>query len=442
MCGEQQCASLQCGDETRMLEEQDGLEVARHASQRYVARLTSRVCSHVLQPPLLPESALVGVHSVSAKRHDRCLQHFVSEAPSMKQWYQDLERRDDHTVTVSCDLVVCETSLVHYTKRAKPQNRNSTHVDDAAQEARAASDIDEKYWKRRYNYFSRFDEGIRMDMGAWFEVTPESVAIHTADRLRGKVVVDGTCGVGGNAIQFAMTCPSVIAVDLDNSRLLDAAHNARVYGVHDRIEFVCDDFIHFAHSYSGSEVDVVFLSPPWGGPVHLDADYFSLKDIDGPDLVALFAAAAHLCKHVVLYLPRHIDLHEMVLLAASHNYSVIEVEKILFQYPTPHLKLCMVHFQPNVIANQLLPKSSCKKVGQQQRRCAQTVSQKSAASKGIRRNALAFLPPLVGPLMRCLYCRFHYIGRYVIMAILELERSRNDPEAPQTRRHVRGRQGP
>ena len=32
-------------------------------------------------------------------------------------------------------------------------------------------------------------------------MTPESVARHIADRLQYERVVDGTCGVGGNAIQ-------------------------------------------------------------------------------------------------------------------------------------------------------------------------------------------------------------------------------------------------
>ena len=41
------------------------------------------------------------------------------------------------------------------------------------------------------------------------QVTPESVAKHTADRLRGGLIVDGTCGVGGNAIQFALTSQKV-----------------------------------------------------------------------------------------------------------------------------------------------------------------------------------------------------------------------------------------
>merc|ERR1712070_501129 len=132
--------------------------------------------------------------------------------------------------------------------------------------------IDEKYWKRRYNYFSRFDEGVRMDTAAWFEVTPESVARHIADRMPYNIVVDGTCGVGGNAIQFAMTSSHVIAVDTDAGRLQDASHNAEIYGVQDRIEFICDDFAHFAEVYQGQRIDAVFLSPPWGGPAHLDAE--------------------------------------------------------------------------------------------------------------------------------------------------------------------------
>ena len=26
--------------------------------------------------------------------------------------------------------------------------------------------VQQRYWKRRYNYFARFDEGVRMDLGA------------------------------------------------------------------------------------------------------------------------------------------------------------------------------------------------------------------------------------------------------------------------------------
>lgn len=34
-----------------------------------------------------------------------------------------------------------------------------------------------KYWKQRYEIFSKYDEGILMTDDAWFSVTPESVAM-------------------------------------------------------------------------------------------------------------------------------------------------------------------------------------------------------------------------------------------------------------------------
>lgn len=44
----------------------------------------------------------------------------------------------------------------------------------------------------------------------WFSVTPERIAEHIAQRIHHSrvhvdVVVDAFCGVGGNAIQFALT---------------------------------------------------------------------------------------------------------------------------------------------------------------------------------------------------------------------------------------------
>ena len=56
------------------------------------------------------------------------------------------------------------------------------------------------------------------------------------------VIVDGFCGVGGNAIQFAFTCERVIAIDIDPAKIQLARHNAAVYGVADRIEFIVGDF--------------------------------------------------------------------------------------------------------------------------------------------------------------------------------------------------------
>lgn len=67
----------------------------------------------------------------------------------------------------------------------------------------------------------------------------------------------------------------MIALDTNPTRLALARHNAVIYGVADRIEFLLTDYLSFARSYlclpstTNRKIDVVFLSPPWGGPSYL-----------------------------------------------------------------------------------------------------------------------------------------------------------------------------
>ncbi|GAA5939480.1 hypothetical protein JCM1841_001549 [Sporobolomyces salmonicolor] len=133
----------------------------------------------------------------------------------------------------------------------------------------------EKYWSQRYRLFSLFDQGCQMDREGWFSVTPENIAVQIAERCRSSVIVDAFCGVGGNAIQFAFTCERVIALDTSPIRLACARHNAALYGVADRITFILADWVTWTEDYVArkqrgevkkeDEVEVVFLSPPWGG---------------------------------------------------------------------------------------------------------------------------------------------------------------------------------
>lgn len=73
---------------------------------------------------------------------------------------------------------------------------------------------------------------------------------------------------------------TVIAIDIDKDKLDCARHNAEVYGVANRIEFIHGDFLEVASQLTA---DVVFLSPPWGGPEYSNKPVFNLKDmpIDG-----------------------------------------------------------------------------------------------------------------------------------------------------------------
>lgn len=102
--------------------------------------------------------------------------------------------------------------------------------------------------------------GVRLDDEGRWSLTPESLALRLGERARATTVLDAGCGAGGNAIGFARAGARVIAVEQDAHRLADARHNARVYGVADRIQFVHGDAVNLAGT---TNADLVFCDPPW-----------------------------------------------------------------------------------------------------------------------------------------------------------------------------------
>ncbi|XP_061925683.1 trimethylguanosine synthase-like [Entelurus aequoreus] len=209
-------------------------------------------------------------------------------------------------------------------KKRKWANKQQQVPADMASEPGLA-----KYWAQRYRLFSRFDQGIRLDREGWFSVTPEKIAEHIALRVacnfsHAQLVIDAFCGVGGNAIQFALAGKRVLAVDIDPLRLDLARHNAAVYGVERHIDFVQGDFLQLAPRLRG---DVVFLSPPWGGPDYLTAQVFDLRTMMEPDGFHIFHVANQITDNIVYFLPRNADMDQVVSLAGAGGK--VEVEQNL-----------------------------------------------------------------------------------------------------------------
>ncbi|CEL60865.1 hypothetical protein RSOLAG1IB_04104 [Rhizoctonia solani AG-1 IB] len=200
-----------------------------------------------------------------------------------------------------------------------------------------------KYFAQRHRFFSLYDEGCLLDEEGWYSVTPEKIALQIAERCRCDTVIDAFCGVGGNTIAFAQTCERVIALDISPTRLAIARHNATIYGVADRIEFILCDYVSFARSLAsqGRHVDVVFLSPPWGGP-----SYISSSTEVGPNLgsedaqssiytlnnllpipgTEIFTISHKISRNVAMYLPRNTDIGEIGALAPPGENVEIEEE--------------------------------------------------------------------------------------------------------------------
>ena len=137
----------------------------------------------------------------------------------------------------------------------------------------------------------------------------------------------------------------VIALDTSPTRLALARHNAQIYGVADRIEFILSDYISFAKSYLSlpslslpqsenshqtRKIDVVFLSPPWGGPSYLAGSSddsasqmapsppsslghptYSLSSILPIPGAQLFDLTRQITRNVAFYLPRNTRLDEV-----------------------------------------------------------------------------------------------------------------------------------
>ncbi|XP_059616864.1 uncharacterized protein LOC132261868 [Phlebotomus argentipes] len=180
-----------------------------------------------------------------------------------------------------------------------------------------------KYWFKRFSLFSQFDMGVKMDRESWFSVTPEKVAAHIAERCRCDLIVDGFCGVGGNTIQFAMTCLKVIAIDIDPKKIEMAKHNATVYGVRDRIEFIVGDFTNLADTL---KADVVFLSPPWGGPEYSKEETYDLeKSLIPLSATELFAKSQKITENIAMFLPRNSNTQQLSVLAGPGG--AVEIEQ-------------------------------------------------------------------------------------------------------------------
>lgn len=218
-----------------------------------------------------------------------------------------------------------------------------------------------RYWSQRYTLFEAYDSGIYLTDDAWFGVTPEPVAqcvscpfpgpspVRLLLRPLNKVslgltsstkyrqiayevarvspskttIIDLFAGVGGNAIQFALSerWDRVIAVERDGDTLACAQNNAKIYEITNEITWVHADSFEYLKLaleqpnklHEALRIDpaatVLFASPPWGGPGYRTDDIFNLHEMEPYNLKRLHEAYKSL--DYALYLPRTSDLRQI-----------------------------------------------------------------------------------------------------------------------------------
>nr|XP_044998796.1 trimethylguanosine synthase isoform X2 [Jaculus jaculus] len=227
----------------------------------------------------------------------------------------------DHVAEEIADAPQIESKAKIKTKKKKNKNKK---INGLPPEIACDPEL-AKYWAQRYRLFSRFDDGIKLDREGWFSVTPEKIAEHIAGRVAQAftcdIVVDAFCGVGGNTIQFALTGKRVIAIDIDPDKIDLARNNAEVYGIADNIEFICGDFLLLAPCL---KADVVFLSPPWGGPDYATSETFDIRTMMSPDGFEIFRLSQKITNNIVYFLPRNADIDQVASLAGPGGQVEIE----------------------------------------------------------------------------------------------------------------------
>jgi hypothetical protein len=94
------------------------------------------------------------------------------------------------------------------------------------------------------------------------------------------ILIDAFAGPGGNTIAFARSgkWKRVYAIEKDSAVLQCAKHNAKIYGVEDKITWFEGDCFHILKNQLKdlAPYSVVFGSPPWGG-MSVSSFLFSLR---------------------------------------------------------------------------------------------------------------------------------------------------------------------
>ena len=164
------------------------------------------------------------------------------------------------------------------------------------------------FWEQRYYYFKKFDKGIKMDYESWYSVTPEEIAKYTAKLIKGKSIIDGFCGCGGNVIQFSRYCSKVYAIDIYKEKLDICKNNCKVYKCQNNIEFIESDFLKMKNKI---KADYIFLSPPWGGTGYKKDEIYSIKKSMEPDITEIIRVSLNVADNILFFLPRNLDLLEL-----------------------------------------------------------------------------------------------------------------------------------
>ena len=88
------------------------------------------------------------------------------------------------------------------------------------------------------------------------------------------------------------------------------------------IEFIIGDFFQVIPLIYTA--DVIFLSPPWGGPEYLGSEVYDLQSMIPMDGIKIFDEALKITENIAYYVPKNTNVDQLISLAGPGGNVEIE----------------------------------------------------------------------------------------------------------------------
>jgi len=119
-----------------------------------------------------------------------------------------------------------------------------------------------------FPYTKYYNKLLYDDEGIWSITLPydaNKISYIIRNELnKNSIIIDATCGLGGNIISLSKYFKKVIGIEINKNRFIMLLNNIFIYNINN-IYLINDDFINIINNskyiYHG-----IFIDPPWGGP--------------------------------------------------------------------------------------------------------------------------------------------------------------------------------
>ncbi len=179
----------------------------------------------------------------------------------------------------------------------------------------------------------KFSKNIIADEDAYYMSCPEKVAEHLAKQLsQFKTAVELCTAVGITAIQLAKIMEKVIAVDKDDTRIVNAKKNAKLYAVENKIEFIAGNVLD-KNLLKNLSAEIAVLDPDWSVTGTEKSVHVTTLDDTQPSLRKMFELTKkYITPNIVIRIPNTFTFETLSVLGPCKIENIIWGGKTKFKF--------------------------------------------------------------------------------------------------------------